>query len=105
MVDVRLVIVALALLFLVVPMLMVFFYIHYMVTPHARRALLPSEIKIVPDERISIHYLPDENDYAPKDEIIPWKEVRTVYRYRNYMVYLLHGRTMPLIIVPIENQV
>lgn len=102
-VDDRFYIVALALLFLVVPLVMAMFYIYYMLTPEARRAALPRRITVTPGDGIKIHYhnATDEKLRLPPDEIIPWGEVKRIIRRQRDTVYVL--RTGRLSFVIVEN--
>lgn len=113
-VDVRWLIVALALVLVVAPMLMAFFYIYYMLTPEARRAALPRVLEVVPGKEIRIHYHNspaqsgqngnDDEDRPPlrlpPDETIPWSQVKGTWRRRGRTVYLLRGPRIQFIIAP-----
>lgn len=112
-VDIRWLIVALALVLVVGPMLMAFFFIYYMLTPEARRAVLPRTVEVEHGKEIRIHYLDERRAESgeaapaergempvPDDEVIPWSQVRGVWPRRGRTVYLLRGPRLQFIIVP-----
>lgn len=65
--------VALMLLFIVVPMLMSFLYTYYMLTPEARRAVIRKTVEIDEGRSIGLTYLPDEKreDNRSKRMLLP----------------------------------
>ena len=114
--DARLILVALMLLFIVMPMGMSFLYTYYMLTPEARRAILPKQVMIAPGEYIRLHYLPsekpetektDETDGTaidtfpvPADETIPWTDIRRVKLTSSAIVYILNTKRLQFILIP-----
>lgn len=100
--DLRLVIVALALLFVVIPMVMTLLYFNYMLTPEARRAVLPKRVTIVPRREIVIDYEPTGDDSrrpAMPREIIEWDDIVGIRRRGRLTVFRLRGPRMQLFIV------
>lgn len=123
--DGRLMLVALILLFIVVPMLMSFLYTYYMLTPEARRAVIRKTVEIDEGRSIGLTYLPDEkrednrskrmllpiakDDKAepqmpalpiPDPEKIDWSEVIGVKYTSRFTVYLLRGARLTFLLIP-----
>ena len=125
--DGRLMLVALMLLFIVVPMLMSFLYTYYMLTPEARRAVVRKTVEIDEGRSIRLTYLPDEkqedvknrskrmllpiakDDEAapqlpalpiPDPEKIDWTEVIGVKYTSRFTVYLLRGVRLTFLLIP-----
>lgn len=88
--DLRWVLVALMLLFVVAPMALLLIYFRYALRPQVARAVLPHRLTIIPGESITVEYQPDgaasetsgseEHKEStprriPSDETIPWSEV------------------------------
>ncbi len=113
--DERLILVALMLLFIVIPMGMSFLYTYYMLTPEARRAILPKRITIDPGKSLHLHYISaedtedkDENGEdankfpIPEDEIISWSGIKRVRYTSRGCVYILDTPRLQFILVPYE---
>ena len=127
--DERLLLVALMLLFIVVPMLMSFLYTYYMLTPEARRAVLRKEVEIADGEYIRLTYLNPESQETeddgnnkdsrmllpvagkdsrvksaplrlPPPETIQWTDVLGVRSTSRFTVYLLRGPRLMFLLVP-----
>ncbi len=111
--DARLILVALMLLFIIVPMGMSFLYPYYMLTPEARRAILRKQVIVDPGVSLTLHYLPDEKpeereEYVeepkafpvPEDETISWSNIRKVKYTSTACVYILDTRRLQFIIIP-----
>lgn len=112
--DARLILVALMLLFIVIPMGMSFLYPYYMLTPEARRAIVRKQVIVEPGESLTLHYLPEEKTEEtiiegsedtpafpiPEDETIPWTMIRRVKYTTTACVYILDTRRLQFIIVP-----
>lgn len=124
--DERLLLVALMLLFIVVPMLMSFLYTYYMLTPEARRAVLCKEVVIAEGEYIRLIYMnPEESTEKdsedkrmllpiadektrvsqtplklPEPELIPWNDVIGMRSTSLFMVYLLRGPRLTFLLIP-----
>lgn len=127
-VDERLLLVALMLVFIVVPMVMSFLYTYYMLTPEARRAVLRKEVEIVEGKHIRLVYLPDEKadedatnrqnrmmlksreampselklpkSAIPEPEMILWSDVKEVKYTSRFIVYLLNGARLNFLLIP-----
>lgn len=127
MFDVRLLLVALMLLFIVVPMLMSFLYTYYMLAPEARRAVIRKEVEICDGEYLKLTYLgpedadddkaekskrmllpiADEKDLRhlpplriPDPETIGWKDVISIRTTSRFMVYIIKGPRLNFILIP-----
>lgn len=108
--DERLLLVALMLLFIVIPMGMSFLYTYYMLTPEARRAILPKQVVIDEGRSLTLRYLPEEKPEEekddtphfkiPDDEVIDWKDIRKVKYTSTAYVYVLNTPRLQFIIVP-----
>lgn len=128
MFDERFLLVALMLLFIVVPMLMSFLYTYYMLTPEARRAVLRKEVEISEGESLRLIYLPPEESEnerrkrtkrielpvggsreeekplpplpLPVPETIRWEDVIGVKYTARFIVYLINGPRLNFILIP-----
>lgn len=119
-VDMRFLLVAFMLLFIVVPMVMSFLYTYYMLTPEARRAVTRKEIVIDEDNEMKLIYLPPEQstfkepklgeEYEPDDievktfvpdpETIKWKNIKSVKYTTRFVVYILDTPRLQFILIP-----
>lgn len=127
--DVRFLLIALMLLFIVVPMLMSFLYTYYMLTPEARRAVTRKEVEIVEGQSLKLRYLPPEEKEAeeqrdrsrrmllpvareeekapeavvvavPEPETISWSDVVAVKYTSRFRVYILKGERLAFLLIP-----
>lgn len=124
--DERWMLVALMLLFIVMPMAMSFLYTYYMLTPEARRSVLRKRVVIVPGNYLRLEYLPDddkssgenalhEQDLAssgtknPENrttfvahvpETIPWEQIVKIKSTSRFRVYCLTGERMQFLLIP-----
>lgn len=123
--DERWMLMSLMLVFIVAPMAMSFIYTYYMLTPEARRAILPKYVEI--DEGISITLVyvstpeaeasADERESAPSDGPIPieepmpqpkvpdpekisWDRIEKVSYTSRFRIYHLAGGHMQFILIP-----
>lgn len=127
-IDERFLLIALMLLFIVVPMLMSFLYTYYMLTPEARRAVLRKEVEIRDGESLRLIYLPREKtgedeksasrrmllpiareeerhepeikEIVPGPELIPWSEILKVKYTARFRVYILRGPRLNFLLIP-----
>lgn len=95
--DWRLELVALMLVFIVIPMGMSFLYTYYMLTPEARRAVLPKRVDILPDREVKLTFAEDGDD-----ERIPWEMVREVKfsSLNSAIIIVLRSKRLKFILVP-----
>ncbi|MCX4288316.1 MAG: hypothetical protein OSJ46_02340 [Duncaniella sp.] len=101
--DVRYLIIALMIVFIVCPMVMSIFYIYYMLTPEARRAVLRKQVEIIENQQMTLTYLPadeDDNRRLPQPETIPWSEIKTILRIGTFRVYILRSPRLSFILIP-----
>lgn len=117
--DWRFYLVALMLVFIVIPMGMSFLYTYYLLTPEARRAILPKRVTIEPGECITLTYEPvkdrwryddekedsddgdkDDNPPVPEPERVDWKMVKGVKFASTYCLYILDTPRLQFIMVP-----
>lgn len=128
--DERFLLVALMLVFIVIPMLMSFLYTYYMLTPEARRTVLRKEVIIDEGKSLKLLYLSSENlqdeiksdschnrellpvgsvkqrvhktdvSHVPPPEIIPWSDIKFIRYTSRFRVYVTHGPRLMFILVP-----
>lgn len=124
--DERWMLVALMLLFIVMPMAMSFLYTYYMLAPEARRSVLRKRVEIVPGSHLRLEYLPEPEKSAgdssgdrkedaplntenpgnggvftvPVPETIPWDHILKVKATSRFRVYWLKGERMQFLLIP-----
>lgn len=129
--DERFLLIALMLVFIVVPMLMSFLYTYYMLTPEARRAVIRKRVEIDDNNSLRLVYLPEEKKEGadgvkpasertllpiasdkeraplpplpvPDPETIPWTDIIAVKSTSRFRVYLLKGPWLNFVLIPWE---
>lgn len=129
--DERFLLIALMLVFIVVPMLMSFLYTYYMLTPEARRAVIRKRVEIDDNNSLRLVYLPEEKKEdadgvkpasertllpiasdkerapmpplpVPDPETIPWTDIIAVKSTSRFRVYLLKGPRLNFVLIPWE---
>lgn len=129
--DERFLLIALMLVFIVVPMLMSFLYTYYMLTPEARRAVIRKRVEIDDNNSLRLVYLPEEKKEGadgvkpasertllpiasdkerapmpplpvPDPETIPWTDIIAVKSTSRFRVYLLKGPRLNFVLIPWE---
>lgn len=115
--DVRFLLISLMLLFIVVPMLMSFLYIYYMLTPEARMAVIRKTVEIDEGHSLRLVYLPPEQPvsaqrhgddspgedifaHVPEPETIGWDEIKKVKYTSRFVVYIFHAPRLRFLLVP-----
>lgn len=101
--DVRFMIIALVILFIIAPMVMSFLYIYYMLTPEARRTVLTKTVEIDPGKRLTLTYQPESDDDErplPEPEVIEWSEIKSTVRAGRFLMYILNGPGLRFLLVP-----
>lgn len=93
--DERYLLVALMLVFIVIPMVMTFLYTYYMLTPEVRRAILPQQAEISPGNWINL--IPEGDE---KPALIPWEKVERVKFTSRYLLYFIRGERMHFAMIP-----
>ncbi|MCM1522428.1 MAG: hypothetical protein NC039_07230 [Muribaculaceae bacterium] len=109
--DWRFILVALMLVFIIIPMGMSFLYTYYLLTPEARRSIRPKSVEIEPGVAITLVYEPekqpeeDKND-GPKPAPLPERErierekIKEVKFTSSNIVYILDTPRLQFIMVP-----
>ena len=125
--DERWIIVALMVVFIIAPMVMSMIYTSYMLTPEARRAVLPKRLTVIPGTSIRIDYVShkelekstphdhpesseaetgstyphdsQEPEKIPAPETIPWTDISDETSTSSFRIYRLKGK-FQFIIIP-----
>ena len=86
--------VAFMIVFLIVPLVMMFLYFYHALTPEARMAILSKRLRISPESGIEVVYEPiGESESAPASTHVSWDEVTDIeYRNRDVMMHLSGSR-------------
>lgn len=103
--DLRFLIVALMIVFLIIPLMMPLWYYYYMLSPEAASAVLDKTVLIIPERKLHIKYSPPGEDEPWKqrdDMIIDWSEIVGTFRCRNHLVYLLNRPRIQFIMIPLR---
>jgi len=87
--DIRWVLVALIVSFLILPMAMIFVYFNYALSPKVARGILPRHFIIDKGKSVTIVYdeWPEKEDYnPPNDEVIAWDDVLELKQENDYWI-------------------
>lgn len=106
--DVRFALIAIMLIFIVVPMLSSFLYPYYMLAPEARRSVICKRVEIAEKEYLKLCYLKEEkgeediNDkrILPEDETIRWEDIKRIRYSPRYRIYVLNTPRLSFILIP-----
>lgn len=100
--DIRWVIVAMMIIFLLTPMLLAYLYFYYMLTPEARRAIMPMQLSLHADGALDIAYqpLPDSDSPTHAPEHLPAGTVKRTIERRRHIALVLAGPRLAFILVP-----
>ena len=113
--DERIAITALLMLFIVMPMVMAFIFIYYMLVPEVGRMMLRKRVVIARGKYLRIEYLPeplDETDEAAGDDTgvqeriphadvtIMWDAINRVITSHRFTIFVLNSKRLQLIMVP-----
>jgi len=95
--------VAFMLVFLIVPLVMMFLYFCHALTPEARMAILYKRLRISPESGIDVVYEPaGDSGTAPASTHVSWDEVTDIeYRDRDVMMHL-SGNRYRFMLVPYD---
>jgi len=100
-IDIRFIVVSIAIVFVLIPMVMTLLYYYYMLAPEARRAVLPKRVTIEPGRHIIVDYTDGDGIYtAPSAENIAWSDITRVRRQGLLTVFELRGPRLQLLVVP-----
>lgn len=123
--DVRFVLIAIMLMFIVIPMLSSFLYPYYMLTPEARRAVIRKQVEISEGRQLRLIYLPpepiaqniadkddsqpsgetienseSENFPLPEPETIEWSQIAAVKSNSRFRIYILKSQHLSFLLIP-----
>lgn len=88
--------------FLIVPMVMMFLYFYYALTPEARMAILNKRLRISPSG-IDVVYEPiGDNAPAPKAVHVTWDEITAIEYRAHDMMMRLNGSRYRFMLIPYE---
>jgi hypothetical protein len=94
-IDVRFVIVALMVLFIVLPMILSLLYFYYGFSPEARWSIMEKQAEVTPDG-ISLTF----TDERMKKHAIPWDDVRYIIEKDDVVMLMLKGRRYTCLMFP-----
>ena len=95
MIDVRFLIVALMVLFVVMPMILALLYFYYGFSPEARWSIMEKTATLGP-EGITLSF----TDERMKTHVIPWSDVRTIIEKDDALLLMLKGRRYTCLMFP-----
>ena len=97
--DLRWWMVGLILLLLVVPFVVFNVYISRLLHPEARRALARQRVTLIPNETLTVTYLPENETESPEQtETIPWTAITGLDLTNGHLILTLKSRKLPLAI-------
>ena len=96
-IDVRFVIVALMVLFVVMPMLLALLYFYYGFSPEARWSIMEKSAT-VDDQSITLHF----TDERMKTHVIQWGDVRTIIEKDDALLLMLKGKRYTCLMLPMS---
>lgn len=94
-IDIRFVIVALMVLFIVLPMVLALLYFYYGLSPEARWSILEKSLTLS-DEGLMM----DFTDARMKKHVIPWGDVQHIIEKDDVVALMLKGRRYTLLLLP-----
>ena len=94
-VDVRFVIVAMMILFIVLPMVLALLYFYYGLSPEARWSIMDKTVTI-DDDSISLEF----SDERMKKDAIGWDDVRYIIEKDDVVMLMLKGRRYTCLMLP-----
>ena len=96
-IDVRFVIVALMVLFVVMPMLLALLYFYYGFSPEARWSIMEKSAT-VDGQSITLHF----TDERMKTRVIQWGDVRTIIEKDDALLLMLKGKRYTCLMLPMS---
>lgn len=96
-IDVRFVIVALMVLFVVMPMLLALLYFYYGFSPEARWSIMEKSAT-VDGQSITLHF----TDERMKTHVIQWGDVRTIIEKDDALLLMLKGKRYTCLMLPMS---
>lgn len=94
-VDVRFVIVAMMVLFIVLPMVLALLYFYYGLSQEARWSILDKTVTI-DDKGLALEF----EDERMKKHVIPWDNVRNIIEKDDVVMLMLSGRRYTCLMLP-----
>lgn len=94
-IDVRFVIVALMVLFVILPMILALLYFYYGFSPEARWSIM-EKTAILDADGITLNFI----DERMKTHVIPWSDVRTIIEKDDALLLMLKGRRYTCLMIP-----
>lgn len=93
--DVRFVIVALMVLFIVLPMVLALLYFYYGLSPEARWSIMPKTVTIE-DQGLTLAF----TDERMKKHVIAWDDVRDIIEKDDVLMLMTPGRRYTCLMLP-----
>ncbi len=94
-IDVRFVIVAMMVLFIVLPMILALLYFYYGLSPEARWSIM-EKTTVINDEGITLNFV----DERMKTHVIRWNDVRSVIEEEDVLLLMLRGKRYTCLMLP-----
>ncbi len=94
-IDVRFVIVAMMVLFIVLPMILALLYFYYGLSPEARWSIM-EKTAVINDEGITLNFV----DERMKTHVIRWNDVRSVIEEEDVLLLMLRGKRYTCLMLP-----
>lgn len=94
-IDVRFVIVAMMVLFIVLPMVLALLYFYYGLSPEARWSIMEKTVTIN-DKGISLDFA----DERMKTHVIGWSDVRNIIEKDDALLLMLNGKRYTCLMLP-----
>ncbi|MBR5674571.1 MAG: YcxB family protein [Muribaculaceae bacterium] len=94
-IDVRFIIVALMILFVILPMLLALLYFYYGLSPEARWSIM-EKTATIDDSGITLVFA----DERMKKHVIPWDDVRSIIEKDDALIIMLRGKRYTCLMLP-----
>ena len=94
-IDVRFVIVAMMVLFIVLPMILALLYFYYGLSPEARWSIM-EKTAVINDEGITLNFV----DERMKTHVIRWNDVRSIIEEEDVLLLMLRGKRYTCLMLP-----
>ena len=94
-IDVRFVIVAMMVLFIVLPMILALLYFYYGLSPEARWSIM-EKTAVINDEGITLYFV----DERMKTHVIRWNDVRSIIEEEDVLLLMLRGKRYTCLMLP-----
>ncbi len=94
-IDVRFVIVAMMVLFIVLPMILALLYFYYGLSPEARWSIM-EKTTVINDEGITLNFV----DERMRTHVIRWNDVRSIIEEEDVLLLMLRGKRYTCLMLP-----